>query len=138
MSDFNPTHLICLDNGRRIEVELIDGAAYTREECETYTNADYEKQDNGTWTFQGQVFNGRVYPLNERGVPNVEKTAAENGGTAYYISTDSSSQTIRASSLDEAAKIYAVGEGWSGVTDLETMRDYIERHDGILHAARED
>lgn len=57
---FKPTHLIRLDNGEAIPVELIDGAAYTKLEAETITPADYECDEAGNWTYQGQPFNGTV------------------------------------------------------------------------------
>ena len=59
-STFAPTHVITLDDGERVEVQLVDGAGYTREEWDSATAADYERQDNGDWTRQGQPFAGRV------------------------------------------------------------------------------
>lgn len=58
--EFKPTHIITTDSGERIPVMLIDGAAYTEVETESLTPADYERQENGDWTFQGQPFNGTV------------------------------------------------------------------------------
>lgn len=63
ISDFTPTHVITMQNGERIEVRLVDGAAYTRAEWDANEPADYERQDNGDWTFQGQPFAGTVKAL---------------------------------------------------------------------------
>jgi hypothetical protein len=60
---FQPTHVITLDSGEQIEVELVDGAAYTRAEWESTTAADYECSDGGEWTFQGDPFAGTVRRL---------------------------------------------------------------------------
>jgi hypothetical protein len=58
---FEPTHIITLDSGEQIEVQLVDdGAAYTRAEWESTTAADYERSDSGEWTFQGEAFAGTV------------------------------------------------------------------------------
>ncbi len=60
---FKPTHRITLDGGREIYVCLIDGCAYTQEEADSLSDPDYERADDGTWTFQGQPFNGTVEVL---------------------------------------------------------------------------
>lgn len=56
---FQPTHRIVTPSAI-IPVMLCDGAAYTREEYEASAPADYERQDDGAWTFQGQPFEGEV------------------------------------------------------------------------------
>lgn len=61
-TDWTPTHRITLDSGEVVLVELIDGAAYTREEAGALCSADYERQEDGSWTFQGQPFSGTVAP----------------------------------------------------------------------------
>ena len=53
---FQPSHRITLRSGEVEEVMLVDGAAYTREEWESETVADYERDENGAWTFQGEPF----------------------------------------------------------------------------------
>ena len=59
--DFRPTHIITLtgpDNGEEpveIPVQLVDGAAYTHEEWDASSNADWERTDEGKWLFQGRV-----------------------------------------------------------------------------------
>ena len=66
MTPFRATHRITLDNGDTIEVCLVDGGgAYTLEEWESGTLADYERTDDGAWTFQGEPFAGTVEALNE-------------------------------------------------------------------------
>jgi hypothetical protein len=50
---FEPTHEITI-SGRRVQVMLVDGAAYTADEWENSLPADVERQDDGSWTFQGQ------------------------------------------------------------------------------------
>lgn len=57
---FMPTHVITRENGDQIEVQLVDGAAYTRTEWDATDQADYERQDNGAWTFQGEPFAGTI------------------------------------------------------------------------------
>ncbi|MFH1184497.1 MAG: hypothetical protein V1755_05600 [Chloroflexota bacterium] len=61
--DYQPTHQINLDDGTMISVLLVDGAAYTQEEWESETSADYECDECGVWTFQGQPFAGTVEKL---------------------------------------------------------------------------
>lgn len=60
---FQPSHRITLASGEVEEVMLIDGAAYTGEEWESATMADYERDDSGPWpiwTFQGEPFVGII------------------------------------------------------------------------------
>ena len=60
MDPFTPTHTITLDS-ESFPVQLVDdGAAYTADEWASETPAEYERQDDGSWTFQGQAFNGSV------------------------------------------------------------------------------
>lgn len=64
MNPFQATHVIRLDDGTTYEVMLDDeGRAYTRDEWYAEALADYERQDNGDWTCQGQPFNGTVERL---------------------------------------------------------------------------
>jgi len=72
MSDFAPTHKITIANGEEVLVSLCDdsgesayhggasGPAYTEQEWHTCSNADYERQPDGSWTFLGQAFSGSV------------------------------------------------------------------------------
>ena len=60
--DWCPTHEIQHD-GRAVFVQLHEGSAYTLDEWQSSTSADYERQDDGSWTFQGQPFNGTVRRL---------------------------------------------------------------------------
>ncbi len=46
----------------QIEVMLVGGVAYTREEWESESSADYEVV-NGEWLFQGEPFTGEVESL---------------------------------------------------------------------------
>lgn len=62
-SVFRPSHRITLNSGEIEEVMLVDGAAYTKEEWESETVADYERNCDGpwpVWTFQGEPFVGMV------------------------------------------------------------------------------
>lgn len=61
---FQPSHRITLRSGEVEEVMLVDGAAYTREEWESETVADYERDENGDWTFQGEPFACTVEEIN--------------------------------------------------------------------------
>jgi hypothetical protein len=53
---FQPSHRITLRSGEVEEVMLVDGAAYTAAEWESATLADYERDEDGRWTFQGEPF----------------------------------------------------------------------------------
>jgi hypothetical protein len=47
---------------------LVDGVAYTREEWEATSPADYEKDPiDGRWTFQGRAFVGAVRRMPPKG-----------------------------------------------------------------------
>ncbi len=59
-SDWQPTHEIHLDSGEVIPVMLHEGAAYTRAEWDATISADYECSEDGSWTFLGQPFAGRI------------------------------------------------------------------------------
>lgn len=56
---FRPTHDIHIthrDGSHTIvRVRLVDGVAYTLDEWEAESLADWERQDDGTWTFQGRA-----------------------------------------------------------------------------------
>lgn len=51
-------------------------------------------------------------------------------GLSFAISTDSSTEEIKAASADDAARKYAAGEGWRGVATAAGLRRYIERAGG--------
>lgn len=56
MNPFKPTHEITVVEGGVTEVtyvQLVDGAAYTRSEWLAEAPADWERHDDGSWTFQG-------------------------------------------------------------------------------------
>lgn len=63
MTKFTPTHRITRPDGRSIDVMLCDGAAYTADEWTSATTADYERDDAGQWTFQGEAFTGEIEPV---------------------------------------------------------------------------
>ncbi len=75
MRSFKPTHRIFVPDPKNpigeisflVQLETDDpdfgGPAYTEVEWESGLLASYERQDDGTWTFQGQPFNGRVEKL---------------------------------------------------------------------------
>lgn len=62
---FRPTHRITLGDGSLLQVMLDDGCAYQRCEWDAADAADYERTDDGRWTFQGQPFAGRVEEIAE-------------------------------------------------------------------------
>lgn len=64
--EFQPTHRITLESGATVEVMLVDGAAYTREEWDAEVPADWERDGAGGWTFQGRLFAGRVEAVDSR------------------------------------------------------------------------
>lgn len=57
---FCPSHRITLRSGEVEVVMLVDGAAYTAEEWATNSMADYECDEDGRWTFQGEAFDCTV------------------------------------------------------------------------------
>jgi len=44
----------------RVEVMLVEGAAYSREEWEGTTPADFSVNEEGGWEMLGRPFNGQV------------------------------------------------------------------------------
>ena len=62
MTAFQPTHVIQHDS-TTVEVMLVDGVAYQRDEWESTTGADYQRTDDGRWLFNGEAFNGTVKTL---------------------------------------------------------------------------
>lgn len=65
-SSWHPTHEIHAHIGgyaQRFKVMLDDCSAYSKEEWETCSPADFERSPSGEWTFQGQPFDGEVYSL---------------------------------------------------------------------------
>ncbi|NDC64553.1 MAG: hypothetical protein EBZ59_11345 [Planctomycetia bacterium] len=74
MTAFCATHRITTWNGF-VDVMLSDdGAAYTREEWESETAADYERNDDGEWTCQGKPFSGTVEVLHPYACTTAERT----------------------------------------------------------------
>ena len=59
---FQPTHRITRGARRSQLVALVDGAAYTEVEWQTFDRADYELHE-GEWLFQGEPFTGTVEKL---------------------------------------------------------------------------
>ncbi len=61
MTTFKPTHKITTLNDETL-VSLIDdcGPAYTEQEWLACDQADYERNSDGIWTFQGGPFSGTV------------------------------------------------------------------------------
>lgn len=55
---FSPTHAITFANGDVLKVQLVDGVAYTREEWNSYSHADWTVSDEGEWLFQGRAIDG--------------------------------------------------------------------------------
>jgi len=62
MTDFFPTHRITTAT-ETVDVMLVDGAAYTQAEWDSSSAADYERSEDGKWTFQGEAFDGTVSKL---------------------------------------------------------------------------
>lgn len=70
MSSWKPTHRITREKGDEILVMLDPsgefpggGPAYNEAEWMSFSPADYERQEDGSWTFQGQPFDGKVQRL---------------------------------------------------------------------------
>jgi len=71
--DFFPSHRITLDAAApcspgplttaTIDVMLVSGSGYTRAEWDAEDAAAFERDEEGAWTFQGEVFNGTVEAL---------------------------------------------------------------------------
>lgn len=60
MRPFSPDYVVTLATGEEIKVMLYHGAAYTEQEWNRCLPADYERQEDGSWTFQGKPFAGTV------------------------------------------------------------------------------
>jgi hypothetical protein len=61
LKDWYPTHLVHLGKSRRkVMVTEVPGPAYTRTEWVNCTGADIEVQEDGSWTFQGGPFPGKM------------------------------------------------------------------------------
>jgi hypothetical protein len=70
--DFIPTHKLTTPEGETlVSLCCLDapashagaaGPAYTEQEWHQCDNADYERNSDGTWTFQGEAFTGTVEP----------------------------------------------------------------------------
>ena len=101
---------------RTFAVALVDGAAYTREEWENETSADWECTDDGEWLCQGQVTPGGAvgevsvrsakpapeYHLHHAGKPLFGDGNAYHMGDRDPVSFDDLDDAIRAAqSLDE-------------------------------------
>lgn len=58
---WTPTHVITIEGEsaphfREVTyVKLVDGAGYTQDEWEACANADWECNDEGEWSFQGEA-----------------------------------------------------------------------------------
>jgi len=61
---WSATHRIWKD-GCVYHVMLDDGPAYTEDEWNTDSQADFERTEDGSWLFQGQSFRGKVTSLKE-------------------------------------------------------------------------
>lgn len=67
---------------------------------------------------------------------NTTNTAATL--STFRVTTDSASETIDAANADEAARIFAESEGFTGVTDLDSLRAYLVRAGGYGTVADAD
>jgi hypothetical protein len=68
VTDFVATHRIRvnMDGKERVFTVMCEeqpGPAYTRSEWNSSSQADWECQEDGEWTFQGQRIGGKVTPL---------------------------------------------------------------------------
>lgn len=77
---FIPTHRITTPSGRVIAVMLVSGAGYTRSEWESETAADYERDDSGNWTFQGEPFSGSVILATDDNAPEYQIAYLKESG----------------------------------------------------------
>ncbi len=59
ITPFTPTHRIETDR-ETVYVMLVDGVAYQQCEWDALDSADYERDEDGRWLFQGQPFSGTV------------------------------------------------------------------------------
>jgi hypothetical protein len=73
---FNPTHRIFWPGSEPVELMLVDGgAAYTLAEWQTASAADYERNDDGDWLFQGQPFSAIVESMEPSRVEKIARRA---------------------------------------------------------------
>jgi hypothetical protein len=93
---FKPTHRIATDR-ETVDVMLIDGAAYQQCEHEATDAADYERDEDGRWLFQGRPFTGTVeriykiaFMLESTGGFEVVETFSASGNYAanHYAKTN--------------------------------------------------
>lgn len=95
-----PTHQIRTSGVETPVMLSDDGAAYTKDEWDTTSPADYERRD-GQWLFQGQAFNGTVQAIK-----------APQGEPLYYVAfqrEDGKWDIVNqfTAESDEAANAYA-------------------------------
>ena len=79
LANLKPTHRITLtgfaqERGRVAPDEVIlvtmcgaSGPAYTKQEWLTGSPADFERTSDGSWTFQGEAFSGKVEEVTSKG-----------------------------------------------------------------------
>ena len=93
---FKPTHRIATDR-ETVDVMLIGGAAYQQCEHEATDAADYERDEDGRWLFQGRPFTGTVeriykiaFMLESTGGFEVIETFSASGNYAanHYAKTN--------------------------------------------------
>jgi hypothetical protein len=88
ITPFTPTHRIETDR-ETVEVMLVDGVAYQQCEWDFLDSAEYERDENGRWLFQGQPFTGTVeriykiaFMLGSTGGFEVVETFSSSGNDA--------------------------------------------------------
>ena len=62
MRDWEATHDITHD-GKTVKVMLEEGQGYTEEQWYTFGKAEYKREDDGSWLFQGEAFSGVVQAI---------------------------------------------------------------------------
>jgi hypothetical protein len=111
MSDFTPTHKITLADGTTELVQLVDGSAYTRAEWDSASAADYERQEDGSWTFQGEAFAGYC----ERVIDDATRWADEHGFDNGMVWQANGVDLVDALAADGIPEVEVEGERNDGV-----------------------
>ena len=121
MNTFRPTHRITTAR-ETFDVMLVDGAAYQQCEWETALAADYERNDEGDWLFQGQPFSGIVDAIAPNRIEEMAKRAVLlTGMTSHGHACKIACQEFGVSAEDLSAVASLVSHR---VTELQTFGIY--------------